>query len=71
MSNLDISERRLPQDGRIKVRSARDGDGPARLGAARRLGEKIVMRIADSGGLSVQLSKLGFEPEALAVFNRA
>jgi type IV pilus assembly protein PilB len=71
MSNLDISERRLPQDGRLKVRVA-DKEMDLRVSVLPCTpGEKIVMRIADSGGLSVQLSKLGFEPEALAVFNRS
>ena len=70
MSNLDISERRLPQDGRLKVRVG-DKEMDLRVSVLPCApGEKIVMRIADSGGLSVQLSKLGFEPEALAVFNR-
>jgi type IV pilus assembly protein PilB len=71
MSNLDISERRLPQDGRLKVRIG-SNEVDLRVSVLPCApGEKIVMRIADTGGLSVQLSKLGFEPEALAVFNRS
>ncbi|MBI5241716.1 MAG: type IV-A pilus assembly ATPase PilB [Elusimicrobia bacterium] len=70
MSNLDISERRLPQDGRLKVRVA-DKQIDMRVSVLPCApGEKIVMRIADTAGLSVQMSRLGFEPEALAVFNR-
>jgi len=71
MSNLDISERRLPQDGRLKVRiGEREVDMRVSILPCAP-GEKVVMRIADTAGLSVQLSKLGFEPEALAVFNRS
>jgi type IV pilus assembly protein PilB len=70
MSNLNISERRLPQDGRLKVRvGAKEVDMRVSILPCAP-GEKIVMRIADTGNLSVQLSKLGFEPEALSVFNR-
>jgi len=70
MSNLDISERRLPQDGRLKVRIG-DSEVDLRVSVLPCApGEKIVMRLCDSAGLSVQLSRLGFEPEALSVFNR-
>ncbi len=70
MSNLDISERRIPQDGRLKLRiegklvDMRVSVLPCSFG------EKIVLRILDSSGLRVQLSQLGFEPEALAVFTK-
>ncbi len=70
MSNLDIAERRLPQDGRLKVRiGEREVDMRVSVLPCAP-GEKIVMRLADSAAVNVQLSKLGFEPEALAVFNR-
>ena len=70
MSNLDISERRLPQDGRLKVRIG-DKEVDMRVSVLPcASGEKIVLRICDSAGLNVQLSKLGFEPEALSVFNK-
>ncbi len=70
MSGLDISERRLPQDGRTKLKiDNHEIDlrvsvlpcGP---------GEKIVMRILDSSGLKLRLDDLGFEPENLAVFSK-
>lgn len=70
MSSLDISERRLPQDGRAKLRiDGREIDlrisilpcGP---------GEKVVMRILDSSGLKIRLDDLGFEPENLAIFSK-
>ena len=70
MSNLDIAERRLPQDGRLKVRVG-DHQVDMRVSVLPcASGEKVVMRLADPAGLNVPLSKLGFEPEALAVFNR-
>ena len=68
MAMLDISERRLPQDGRTKLRiEDREIDlrvsilpcGP---------GEKVVMRILDSSGLKLRLEDLGMEPENLAIF---
>jgi len=70
MSTLDISERRLPQDGRAKLKiDEREIDlrisilpcGP---------GEKVVMRILDSSGLKLKLADLGFEPENLAIFSK-
>lgn len=71
MATLDISERRLPQDGRAKLKvDDREIDlrisilpcGP---------GEKIVMRILDSSGLKLKLDDLGFEPENLAMFSKS
>ncbi|OIO00469.1 MAG: hypothetical protein AUJ51_10035 [Elusimicrobia bacterium CG1_02_56_21] len=70
MSTLDISERRLPQDGRTKLKiEGREIDlrvsilpcGP---------GEKVVMRILDSSGLKLKLEDLGMEPENLAIFSK-
>ena len=70
MATLDISERRMPQDGRTKLKiEGREIDlrvsilpcGP---------GEKVVMRILDSSGLKLRLEDLGMEPENLAVFSK-
>ena len=71
MSELDISEHRRPQDGRAKILV----DG-AELGLRvsvlpTNFGEKVVMRILDSSGLKVNMTQLGFEPEAMAVFKKA
>ncbi|MFN7374357.1 MAG: GspE/PulE family protein [bacterium] len=68
MSNMDISERRLPQDGRIRC-----------LVGGRKLdlrvstlpvsnGEKVVMRILDTKSISVPLDQLGFEPDTLRIW---
>jgi type IV pilus assembly protein PilB len=71
MADLDIAERRLPQDGRIKVRvkgkevDLRVSDFPTIFG------EKIVMRILDKSSLMLDLTKLGFETRALKDFQEA
>lgn len=68
MSDLDIAERRRPQDGRIKIRllgrtiDLRVSTCPVIFG------EKIVMRILDKGNLALDLAKLGFQPSALEGF---
>ena len=68
LSEMDIAERRLPQDGRFKVRaSGRDID--IRVSAIPAIyGEKIVMRILDVKGVNHNLDQLGFEPELLTQF---
>ena len=70
MANLDIAERRVPQDGHIKLKiDEREID--LRLSTLPTAwGEKAVMRILDSSGLKVKLEELGFEPEEMAVFER-
>jgi type IV pilus assembly protein PilB len=71
MSELDIAERRLPQDGRIKLK-VRDKPIDLRVSTLPTLfGEKIVMRILDKSNLNLDLTKLGFEPRALADFQEA
>jgi len=70
MSNLDITEKRLPQDGRIKIKIAKKEYALRVSSLPMAHGEKIVMRILDSSALQVNLNKLGFEPEALSVFNK-
>lgn len=71
MSELDIAERRLPQDGRIKVRV----DGRTidiRVSTVPTIfGEKVVMRILDKGNLKLDLETFGFESNALANLVRA
>ncbi len=71
MAEMDIAERRLPQDGRIKVKmKGREID--LRVSTLPTIfGEKIVMRILDRGSLVLDLTKLGFESEALRDFQDA
>jgi type IV pilus assembly protein PilB len=70
MSKLDIAEKRLPQDGRIKIRFG-DGEGGTkeidfRVSILPTLfGEKIVMRLLDKDKLMLDMTKLGFEAESL------
>ncbi len=75
MSRLDISEKRLPQDGRIMIKMLRDGKKKAldlRVSVLPTLyGEKIVMRLLDKENLHLDMTKLGFEPESLAKFQKA
>ncbi|MCX6567086.1 MAG: type IV-A pilus assembly ATPase PilB [Candidatus Aminicenantes bacterium] len=76
MSNMDIAEKRLPQDGRIKMRARLDKTGKKevdmRISCLPTIfGEKIVARILDRDNLNIDLNKLGFEPESLATFQRA
>ncbi|MGH7885988.1 MAG: GspE/PulE family protein, partial [Thermodesulfobacteriota bacterium] len=64
MANLDIAERRLPQDGRIKVSLGGGKNIEYRVSVIPTLfGEKVVMRILDKGNLQLDLTKLGFEEE--------
>lgn len=68
MADLDISERRLPQDGRIKVKF---GDRAVDLRVSvlpTIFGEKVVMRILDPGSVNVNLTKLGFSENSLKQF---
>ena len=71
MANLDIAERRLPQDGRIKLRySQREID--FRVSTLPTIfGEKTVMRILDKDALQLDLTLLGFDPWSLEQFTRA
>ena len=69
MSSLDIAERRLPQDGRIKLKMGRGKEMDFRVSVLPTLfGEKIVMRLLDKSNLQLDMTKLGFDPEPLAVF---
>jgi len=71
MAELDIAERRVPQDGRIKIKvQGRTID--LRVSSLPTIfGEKIVMRILDKANLNIDLEKLGFEPQAMKSFVEA
>ncbi len=72
MSNLNIAERRLPQDGRLKLRFGDSNEMDFRVSVLPTLyGEKVVMRLLDKSNLQVDMERLGFEPEALAIYNKA
>ena len=72
MSKLDIAERRLPQDGRIKLKLGKKRDIDFRVSVLPCLfGEKTVLRILDKANLQVDLTKLGFEQAALDDFMEA
>jgi len=75
MSKLDIAEKRLPQDGRIKIRYNESGEPKEidfRVSCLPTLfGEKIVLRLLDKDKLMLDMTRLGFEPESLAKFEAA
>src|SRR5678815_3187442 len=75
MAKLDIAEKRLPQDGRIKIKlkiEERGRDLDFRVSCLPTLwGEKIVLRLLDKSKLMLDMTKLGFEPESLDRFKRA
>jgi len=75
MAKLDISEKRLPQDGRIKIRlkiEDRSRDMDFRVSCLPTLwGEKVVLRLLDKSKLMLDMTKLGFEPASLARFKNA
>lgn len=69
MANLDIAERRLPQDGRIKIRMSGGREMDFRVSTLPCLfGEKIVLRLLDKENLQLDMTKLGFESKPLADF---
>jgi type IV pilus assembly protein PilB len=74
MSKLDISEKRLPQDGRIKIKvkvDARSRELDFRVSTLPTLfGEKVVLRLLDKENLMLDMTKLGFEPDSLVKFKR-
>ena len=72
MASLDISERRLPQDGRIKIKMGGGKEMDFRVSVCPTLfGEKVVMRLLDKGNLQLDMTKLGFEVEPLRWFKEA
>jgi len=71
MSRLDIAERRLPQDGRIKLK-ARGREMEFRVSVMPTLfGEKVVLRLLDKSGLQLDMTKLGFEESQFRAFRDA
>lgn len=71
MSRLDIAERRLPQDGRIKLK-ARGREMEFRVSVMPTLfGEKVVLRLLDKSGLQLDMTKLGFEESQFRAFREA
>ena len=66
MANLDIAERRLPQDGRIRLR-VHGKDIDLRISTVPTMhGESVVMRILDKGGVALDFARLGFEDDILS-----
>src|ERR1700733_13011555 len=69
MSQLDIAERRLPQDGRIKMKLGKGREMDFRVSVLPTLwGEKIVLRLLDKGNLQLDMMKLGFDKKPLEDF---
>ena len=75
MAKLDISEKRLPQDGRIKIKMKLQGktkEMDYRVSVLPTLfGEKIVLRLLDKDNLMLDMTRLGFEEESLGKFEKA
>jgi len=76
LSNMDIAEKRLPQDGRIKVRVKMENgnkkDVDMRVSSVPTIfGEKVVVRILDRGMLRLDLTELGFEKQSMEAFEKA
>jgi type IV pilus assembly protein PilB len=74
MARLDIAEKRLPQDGRIKIRVRLEGRSREldfRVSTLPTIfGEKMVLRLLDKENLRLDMTQLGFEPESLEKFKR-
>jgi type IV pilus assembly protein PilB len=67
MAKLDIAEKRLPQDGRIKLRMGKGREMDFRVSSIPVLyGEKVVLRLLDKSALQLDMTKLGFEESSLA-----
>ncbi len=71
LAGLDITERRIPQDGRIKMRVGKNRSVDFRVSSLPTLyGESVVLRILDKASLNVDLTKLGFEVETFEILKR-
>ncbi|MDZ7760416.1 MAG: ATPase, T2SS/T4P/T4SS family [Desulfovermiculus sp.] len=71
MANLDIAEKRLPQDGRIKVRTPGGSEAEFRVSILPTLfGEKIVLRYLDASALQMDMLKLGLESDTMGVLKK-
>jgi len=72
MARLDIAERRLPQDGRIKLKMAKGEEMDVRVSILPTLfGEKVGLRLLDKSNLQLDMTKLGFEEGQLNDFKEA
>jgi len=72
MASLDIAERRLPQDGRIKVKLAHGNEMDLRVSTLPTLfGEKVVMRLLDKSHVQLDVNKLGFDQRSIDLFRSA
>jgi type IV pilus assembly protein PilB len=72
MARLDIAEKRLPQDGRIKLRMGKGREMDFRVSSVPILfGEKVVLRLLDKSALQLDLTKLGFEQSSLEDLEKA
>jgi type IV pilus assembly protein PilB len=72
MADLDIAERRLPQDGRIKLKLGNSREMDFRVNVLPTLfGEKVVLRLLDKSNLQLDMTKLGFEPSQITDFKEA
>lgn len=72
MADLDIAERRLPQDGRIKLKLGANREMDFRVNVLPTLfGEKVVLRLLDKSNLQLDMTKLGFLPEQITDFKEA
>ncbi|MFO8070883.1 MAG: type IV-A pilus assembly ATPase PilB [Polyangia bacterium] len=72
MSRLDIAERRLPQDGRIKLKLGKGREMDFRVSVLPTLfGEKVVLRLLDKSNLQLDMTKLGFDSQPLELFKHA
>jgi type IV pilus assembly protein PilB len=72
MAALDIAERRLPQDGRIKMKLSGNKEMDFRVSSLPTMfGEKVVLRLLDKSNLQLDMTKLGFEEAALKWFKEA
>ena len=70
IGNMDIAEKRLPQEGRVRI-VAKGREIDLRVSSMPTLlGEKVVMRILDKSSLKIRMEELGFRQEALSAFNR-
>jgi type IV pilus assembly protein PilB len=72
MAKLDIAERRLPQDGRIKLKMGKGKEMDYRVSVLPTLfGEKVVLRLLDKSNLQLDMTKLGFDEHQIAHFKEA
>ena len=72
MSSLDIAERRLPQDGRIKLRIGKGQEMDYRVSVCPTLyGEKIVLRLLDKSNLQLDMTKLGLDEDQIEIWKDA